>query len=759
MRRLVLVLGCLVVITPVASAQSFPYTVADIMRGAAFVGTPPSNVRFSPDGRYVYFRWRAPGVDTLDQDYRAAVRGGTPERLARHVMDTTATADGAWSPDGTRELVELNGDIYLVTRDGTKRRLTDTPDNELSPSWSADGRTVYFRRGDNAWALALDGGREAQVTNIHRGTPPAKPDSATGERKFLEDQQKELFDVVRRRLAAQRLAADTDTTGRMPLWVAEGDRIADLAVSPDGQFALVTVSQRAKDARQTIMPVWVTATGFVETQNGRTKVGDAQDRFKTAVVSLTTGKATWIDSTVGTGPRDITGVSFSPNGHHALVRAAATDYKDVWLAVVDLPSLAVRVVAHDHDDAWVNLFLRLGEGWLKDGETVWYGSESSGYMHLYTVSAAGGAARARTSGAWEVQRVVLPPDGKTFYLETNQGDWGQVHAYALPVAGGAPVALTTGEGRQSAEVSPDGTTLALLASTSNHPPELYLQANKPGAPARQVTESPSADWKRFAWIKPEIVMIPASDGAQVPARIYRPFGGPANRAAVIFVHGAGYLQNMHKLWSDYSHEYMFNQLLASKGYTVLDLDYRASAGHGRDWRTAIYRHMGGRDLDDQVDAARWLVHTQGVDSARIGIYGGSYGGFITLMAMFTRPGVFAAGAALRPVTDWAHYNNPYTASILNFPQTDSVAYRQSSPIYFAAGLQGRLLICHGMVDNNVHFEDTARLIQRLIELGKEHWEAAVYPVESHGFVRADSWTDEYRRIFALFEESIGGRKG
>ena len=200
---------------------------------------------------------------------------------------------------------------------------------------------------------------------------------------------------------------------------------------------------------------------------------------------------------------------------------------------------------------------------------------------------------------------------------------------------------------------------------------------------------------------------------------------------------------------------MFHHLLASRGYTVLDLDYRGSAGLGRDWRTAIYRHMGGLDLDDQVSGARWLVANLGVDSSRIGIYGGSYGGFITLMALFTKPGVFAAGAALRPVTDWAHYNHPYTARILNEPQGDSVAYRRSSPIYFAEGLVGRLLICHGMVDDNVHFQDTARLIQRLIELGKQNWEVAVYPVEPHGFRRNDSWTDEYRRILALFEETIG----
>jgi dipeptidyl aminopeptidase/acylaminoacyl peptidase len=190
------------------------------------------------------------------------------------------------------------------------------------------------------------------------------------------------------------------------------------------------------------------------------------------------------------------------------------------------------------------------------------------------------------------------------------------------------------------------------------------------------------------------------------------------------------------------------------GYLVLDTDYRGSAGYGREWRTGIYRHMGGKDLDDQVDAARWLVSQHGAGAGRIGIYGGSYGGFITLMAMFTQPGVFAAGAALRPVTDWAHYNHPYTSNILNTPQADAEAYRQSSPIYFAAGLKGALLLCHGMVDTNVHFQDTVRLAQKLIELHKENWELAVYPVEDHSFQQPSSWADEYKRVFRLFEQNL-----
>ncbi len=221
--------------------------------------------------------------------------------------------------------------------------------------------------------------------------------------------------------------------------------------------------------------------------------------------------------------------------------------------------------------------------------------------------------------------------------------------------------------------------------------------------------------------------------------------------AVVFVHGAGYLQNAHKWWSSYFREYMFHNMLADNGYYVIDIDYRGSAGYGRDWRTGIYRHMGGKDLTDNVDAANYLVKNYGVNAKQIGIYGGSYGGFITLMAMFNTPDVFAAGAGLRSVTDWANYNHGYTSNILNEPFNDSIAYRKSSPIYYAEGLKGHLLMCHGMVDENVHFQDIVKLTQRLIELYKDNWELAVYPMEGHGFVEPSSWTDEYKRIFKLFE--------
>jgi dipeptidyl aminopeptidase/acylaminoacyl peptidase len=306
-------------------------------------------------------------------------------------------------------------------------------------------------------------------------------------------------------------------------------------------------------------------------------------------------------------------------------------------------------------------------------------------------------------------------------------------------------------------VSPDEKYLAVLYSYSNKPWELYVQENKINGKDEQITfKAQSDEFKTYAWKDPEVISFTARDGATVYGRLYKPTNPHPNKPAVLFVHGAGYLQNVHKWWSSYFREYMFNNMLADNGYYILDIDYRGSAGYGRDWRTGIYRHMGGKDLTDHVDGVNYLVKNFGVDPKHVGLYGGSYGGFIALMGLFTEPDVFAAGAALRPVTDWANYNHPYTSNILNEPFNDSIAYRRSSPFYFAEGLKGDLLICHGMVDINVHYQDAVKLAQRLIELGKDNWELASYPMEDHGFVEPSSWTDEYKRIFKLFERVLKG---
>jgi dipeptidyl aminopeptidase/acylaminoacyl peptidase len=365
-----------------------------------------------------------------------------------------------------------------------------------------------------------------------------------------------------------------------------------------------------------------------------------------------------------------------------------------------------------------------------------------------------GEVSALTSGAFEVSEPVLSKSGETWFFLSSEGSPFERHVYRMDADGGTRTRLTSLVGRNDFALSPDEERLALLHSPSHRPPDVYAQRTRPGADAERLTVSPTDEWlAAHPWREAEIVMVPASDGAQVPARIYRP--ASPNGAAVLFVHGAGYLQNVHRWWSQYFREWMFHHLLAERGYLVLDLDYRASEGYGRDWRTAIYRHMGGRDLQDYVDASRWVGSEFGIAPERVAIYGGSYGGFITLMALFTEPEHFGGGAALRSVTDWAHYNHGYTANILNVPAADSLAYARSSPIEFAAGLEDPLLMCHGLVDDNVQPQDIFRLTQRLIELRKEDWELAIYPVEPHGFQEPTSWADEYRRLLELIERSVG----
>jgi dipeptidyl aminopeptidase/acylaminoacyl peptidase len=453
------------------------------------------------------------------------------------------------------------------------------------------------------------------------------------------------------------------------------------------------------------------------------------------------------------------GPFWSDDGNHAIVQLFSQDNKDRWIMILDVEKTKFgTVVERQHDDAWMGgpgihgFRFSPSIGWMPDSRRIYFQSEEDGWSHLYTATLDGKIKTQFTQGKFEVYSPQISRDKKRWYFSSNEAHFGERHFYSMPLDGGTRTRITSMEGGSEVTLAPTEERLAIEYSFSNKMPDLYVMENKPGAKAVQVTSSPSEEFRSYDWRAPEVLTFKARDGADVPARLFKP--EHANGAAVIFVHGAGYLQNAHKWWSDYFHEYLFHNLLADKGFTVLDMDYRASAGLGRDWRTAIYRHMGGKDLDDQVDGARWLVEKQGVDPKRVGIYGGSYGGFITLMAMFTAPDVFAAGAALRPVTDWAHYSQFYTANILNIPQEDTLAYRRSSPIYYAAGLRGALLICHGLVDVNVHFQDAARLIQRLIELKKENWELAVYPVEDHGFREPTSWADEYKRILKLFETNL-----
>jgi len=765
-----------------AKRFEFPLTIGSIMRGPELVGESPSRIQWTDDSEWIYFRWLPGGRAWNDSPelYRIPAKGGEPEKVSDEAADSLAIyfAGGVISPDGKYRLSAMGGDLYMVDRSRMRvTRLTETQDGEGSPSFRGDGKAVFFTRANNLFELALENGAIRQLTDIREGTPPRDPPEAKGQKAFLEKQQEELFEHIRRGKAE---AAERDASRERaqegepePFFIPRGERAGGLTPNADGSYIAVSVSKPGEGATPTIIPDWVTESGYTEDINGRTKVGDAQGSSRIGILEVATGKVHWLDLYPTDDEEEEGGRSESQEhpdlsmaaflgwndaGTKGLLFSVSSDNKTRWIFTVEASTGELSLVDTLYDEAWIAGPCSFGcSGWLPNSDRFYFGSEETGYAHIYAMNADGTGKEALTSGAWEVLSLEVLPKEKKFLLHTNEGSPFNQHAFTMDFDGSNRRALTSGDGGYTVTPSPDGKRMALEFSSSNRPPELFISEFKANAEMDQITVSPTAEWLTFPWIKPAIVHFGAEDGTQVPARIYRPadLGAVANGAAVVFVHGAGYLHNVHNYWSTYYREYMFHHFLASMGYTVLDVDYRGSAGYGRDWRTGIYRWMGGKDLSDQVDGAKYLVQSEGIDADRIGLYGGSYGGFITLMALFTAPDVFEAGAALRSVTDWAHYNHGYTGRILNLPQGDPEAYEKSSPLYFAEGLEGHLLIAHGMVDTNVHFSDVVRLAQRLIELGKENWEMAVYPVESHGFVEPTSWTDEYRRIFKLFQDTIG----
>ena len=756
-----------------ATATTFDFSIANIMRGPEIYGRPPERVSWTPDSRWIYFYWNPPGTDWRDdvEPYRVRAQAGSqPEAVSPAVMDSVGPLlqQGSESRDHRFRAVSYRGDVYLVdARSSTARRLTNTRTVEREPRISPDGRTIYFVRDDNAYSLDAATGALAQLTDIRKGPKPKtdeqKEKDQTAQRRALEADQRQLFQVIRDQYRADSIdearTARRDSLYPAPLYLGKDERVRSVDVSPDGRALILGTRIPAEKGRETSVPQWVTKTGYVEDRGAREKVGDEQDSGRVAYVNLASGDAHWLqiipDDTVHS-PAMAQVMGWSDGGSQALLFSVPSNFKARYLQTVSADSGSLKVVDVLRDTAWVGGPCFGCGGWYDGGRRFWFISEADGYAHIYTMAADGSDRKQLTSGKWEVDEARVSSDGRWFYFASSEVSPFERHFYRMSVNGGKRERITTVKGGHDVSVSPDGKLLADVYSSSNRPPDLFVMPFAAGGTMSRLTTSPTSDWLSFKWLDPEIVMIPASDGVEVPARIYRPsdMGASPNGAAVVFVHGAGYLQNVMNYWSPYPREYMFNHYLASKGYVVIDADYRGSAGYGRDWRVAIYRHMGGRDLQDEVDASRYLEKEFGIPPERVGIYGGSYGGFMTLMALFTEPKRFGAGAALRSVTDWAHYNHWYTARILNLPQDDSVAYRQSSPIYFAEGLEDPLLMAHGMVDNNVEFQDIVRLTQRLIELGKTNWTLAPYPVESHAFLRPSSWTDEYTRIFDLFEREL-----
>lgn len=450
------------------------------------------------------------------------------------------------------------------------------------------------------------------------------------------------------------------------------------------------------------------------------------------------------------------------------------------------------ILIHEEiDPKWIGRLSAIVEPHPTDSARIVFASEKDGFNHLYLATLEKGkigadsidetrrenSAGAELSSAVKIKQLTAGSyeiewakwrGGEQIVFSSTEGNAATREFYTLNSEGGGKQKLfSTDAGMRTApQLSTKGDENFLLYNYSrwNAPTELYAQRVcsecRGATAANKLTDSTPERFKQTKWSAPQFISFKSKDGKQISAKIYLPDGFDKTKKypSVVFVHGAGYLQNVINGWNNYYREFMFHTILTRKGYVVIDIDYRGSAGYGRDFRTDVYDFLGGLDYEDHLDAIDFAVKNYAVDERRVGVYGGSYGGFMAGMLVMRAPDKIAAAAALRPVFDWKNYfasSAIYTTERLGFPDKNPEAYRRSSPISYADKLQKPLLILHGMVDDNVPAQDSIQLIEKLIRLEKTpYFEAMFYPSENHGFARPTSWADEYERILTFFEKHL-----
>lgn len=681
-------------------------------------GTSPSNLKWARKANVLAFLWNAEGRRFRDlyawqAGTRKLVRLTDLEsqkddlnvseeqrdnRLSRYLAPLPGLNSFDVSNDGRRAAFAYNGDLYLATTDGSAPllRLTRTKAVESSPIFSPDATRLASIRGGQVIVQDLATGQIWQASEIETGSP------------------------------------------------------GNIEWSPDGKFLVCIVSKGG--ARQLPLPNFsgrlITARNFE-----RSIAGDEPEEQSVLLVPADGGKATAIDR--GGDRWEISDLRWPPDGNRLVIAQISPDAKTRRISVVDAGTAKARLVFEETDARWVDYGFA---GWSSDGKQVLFTSEKDGFAHLYRVAAEGGDAIQITRGAYEIREEPFSykPQwiGDWIYYSSTEEGTAQRQFYRIRSDGSAKEKLSASPGLHTGVMSEDGQFSAMLRADEQNPFDLWVDSER-------VTKSPRPEFYTWRWPEVRYFQFPSKgDGKMVAAKLMLPPGYKPEdktqkpRPAVVYIHGAGIATSVLQQWGSYNElRYAYNTYLANKGYPVLDLDYRGSTGYGRDWRSDVYLHMGGKDLDDVLGAVEHLKTLGNIDTSRLGIWGVSYGGFMTNMALFLAPGTFRAGSSWAAVNDWENYNAGYTVQRLNTPQSNPEAYRRSSPIHFSVNLQDRLLIIHGMVDNNVLFQDAVQLTEKLIQEGKT-FDHMFYPQESHGFIRDETWIDALRRTTELFDRYL-----
>jgi dipeptidyl-peptidase-4 len=673
----------------------------------------PGKIGYSPDAKFVTYLFSERG-DLVRDLWGLELASGrkqrflsppgetvTEENISREEMlrrerlrlRETGITDYTWAEKANVMLLPLRGDLYRWA-DGSVTRLA--AGGVIDPKITADGRRTFFVRGADVWTV--DEAGERRLTSHPAGM-------TNGLAEFVA--QEEL------------------------------DRLSGYWPSPSGDLVAF---EQVDESSIPVFPIVHQATAALEIEEHRYPFAGAENaRVKLGVVSVDGGETTWMD--LGRDEGYIARVDWHPDGR-LLVQWLSRDWQRLELrAYGDGHALLV-----ENQEPWINLHndLRLIES---TGEFTW-SSERSGFRHLYLYAPDGKLIRQLTSGDWPAEATVgLDEKRRQLYFVGWQSTPLDRQLFRVSLDGGEPEALTRGSGVHSAVLAPDFSSYVSVRDHLNEPPAIgVVSLNE-----RQSTwsiHSPGDVSVDFP--PPELHAFRTSDGVELFAAVYRPKA--SGRAPVIVsVYGGPGAQMVNDSWTQTVD--LRAQMLAQHGFVVLKVDNRGSARRGLAFEAPISRRMGQIEVRDQVEGVRWLETLGFADVSRVGIYGWSYGGYMALMALLTAPEVFKAGMAGSPVTFWEGYDTAYTEKYMGRPQENPQGYRLGSPLTHVDRLRGKLLVIHGMIDENVHFRHTARLMQALIDAGKP-FESLLYPNERHMPRSEHDRVDMERRILEFFQHSL-----
>jgi len=687
-------------------------------------GTSPSQVTWAKRAHVLGFLWNAQGQAFRDlyvynADTKTLKRLTDLESLKDPINDGEAERDvhrqdylppraglAAFelSENGSKAVISYRGDLFLApTSGGPLHRLTKTKAAETNPQFSPDASSVAYSQNGQLYVMGLNGGMIEQRTDVK---PPAT--------------------------------------------------LVNFHWSPDGKQISYAVAPQP--GRMLPLPIYsgqfVTASPFARSVAGDSSVplqwyvteasGDAPPRLLDAGKGISRRASQW-----------------SPDSKYLLLVEQAPNFKSLNVRVVNLNTGKSKVVFHQEDDRWVEL---PDIGWDQAGKRLWFTSDQSGYQHLYTVAPDGSDLKQVTQGEWEIHNDPFSHSpqwvGDSIYYSSTAESTTERQFYRVKADGSStPERLASEEGLNIGWVSEDGHLRAMMHADMKNPLDLYVEG-------KRLTQSPQPAFYALPWAQAKFLTYPSlRDGKPVSARLLLPSGyqpddpNAKSRPAVVYIHGSGYATSVLKQWGSYQDlRFVFNNYLTSQGFVVLEMDYRGSTNYGRDWRSGVYLNMGGPDLEDVLGGVEYLRGLKNIDMNRVGIWGWSYGGFMTAMAMFKSPATFKAGAAFSGVYDWANYNAAYTDERLTAPSENPEAYRRSSPIHFSDRLQNHLLILHGIADDNVLFQEAVQLSEKLIHEGKQ-FEEAFYPEESHAYVRDETLKDAFGRTAEFFMRHLKEASG